>query len=107
MNSRLSRLGGEGPSIHHAEAGTRSARRLLAIVDLVRTWALRSAIPGSARRVIPLRYRPAGRVFPRLPPQKKSYIQGAGPPNSRANTGAAASSTNPNPTASQAERDPV
>jgi hypothetical protein len=41
------------------------------------------------------------------PPQKKSYIQGAGPPNSRANTGAAASSTNPNATASQAERDPV
>ena len=41
------------------------------------------------------------------PPQKKSCIQGAGPPNSRANPGAAASSTNPNPTASQAERDPV
>src|SRR6185436_15960452 len=39
--------------------------------------------------------------------QKKSYIHGAGPPNSRANPGAAASSTSPNATASRAERNPV
>ena len=40
-------------------------------------------------------------------PQKKSYIQGAGPPNSRSSAPAAAGSTNPNVTASAAESDPL
>jgi hypothetical protein len=84
MNSRLSRLGASSglQDHHHAEPqqGTASS--------------------GGARRGDT-----SFGIAP--PPQNKSCIQGAGPPNSRANTGAAASSTNPNPTASQVERDPV
>jgi hypothetical protein len=84
MNSRLSRLGASSGVRDHDHAEPQQG----------------AASSGGARRgdtsfgIAPLS-------------QKKSYIHGAGPPNSRANTGAAASSTNPKPTASQAERDPV
>ena len=86
MNSRLSRLGASsGLEEHHDTEPQQGAREL----------------GGAHGGLVPLS------VSPRRRGQKKSYIQGAGPSNSRANTGAAASSTNPNPTASQAERDPV
>ncbi len=84
MNSRLSRLGASSRVQDHHDAEPQQG-----------------AASSRARRG----HTSFGIAPP--PPQKKSYIQGAGPPNSRANTGAASSSTNPNPTASQAERDPV
>ena len=51
------------------------------------------------------RYRAVPRKTARS--QKKSYIHGAGPPNSRSSPRANAGSTNPNVTASAAESDPL